>query len=255
MVEGVTKPFGNDGEVVNHVARRLRGKHRGEKDAFTYPPLGEAHRLTVIDEHFAGSPSGKADDSKRGVTLETPFVHRHGTAHHVAQHARPPRAGLDRTDVNVAGPANVVLRNPPIDPQVFWPQEDESSATPTPTQSRRGELRGINDVRRLTSAKHQRGPRCTRDEHRGLVDRTKNAVVVEVVDLRHEARGRYGAHRGSGSGTWRQRHHGPSGVLGSKCIRHPISSRSRSPFCMLWRRHAATTFVHSWRPPRERGTT
>ncbi len=38
-------------------------------------------------------------------------------------------------------------------------------------------------------------------------------------------------------------------------MRQPISSSKRSPLSMLWRRHAATTLVHSCRPPRLRGTT
>ena len=52
----------------------------------------------------------------------------------------------------------------------------------------------------------------------------------------------------------RHRHQSPCGARGTSRSRQPSSSRSRSPFSTLWRRHAATTLLQSCRPPRLRGT-
>src|SRR6478609_11202603 len=45
------------------------------------------------------------------------------------------------------------------------------------------------------------------------------------------------------------------GARGTNGSSQPISCRSRSALRWLQRTHAATTFVHSCRPPRERGCT
>src|SRR5439155_15583969 len=64
---------------------------------------------------------------------------------------------------------------------------------------------------------------------------------------------RYGSHPGS---TWPRVRRKPSdGAKGWRCRWKPASCGVLSIFLALHRRHAATTFSHTWSPPRERGST
>src|SRR5215217_8717206 len=69
------------------------------------------------------------------------------------------------------------------------------------------------------------------------------------------SRPRYGAQPGSMRPTAITIQSVSLGARGSRRRRKPASWRRRSSFWLLQRRQAATTFSHTWRPPRERGTT
>jgi len=162
------------------------------------------------------------------------------------QRVSPPRPRHHRTHVYVVRPTCIARRYPEVNPEVAGLQEYQAAPAATASQRDIVAIQGGEHLAQLTTPENRNRSTHLHNRHRRFAQLTQSCIVVEFDNLVvHEARGKYGAQSGSGSGTWRHRHQGPSGTLGSKCIRHPISSSRRSPFCMLWRRHAATTLVHS----------
>ncbi len=177
------------------------------------------------------------------------------TAHRRRQHAEPARRPTsdprrprhDARRVATAASSAGIHQSTQTSPG--W----MSTTPPPPRRRRTASAPGLADA---GPRRDWRLPSTTRDASActtvmvGSRRRRSAVVVVELGGAAgHEARGRNGAHNGCGSGTWRHRHQGPSGTRGSKWSRQPSSSIRRSPFCMLWRLQAATTFVHSCEPP------
>ena len=122
----------------------------------------------LIDEDFAGTTTGEADDPEGILTIECAFVHPY-SLDTIAQHVRPPLPDAKRTDVHVVVPPFVVAWDPPVNPEVLRPKEHEPAPPPTATNRGALNLVLIEHVNRLAPTEHQRRVLGARHVHRRYI--------------------------------------------------------------------------------------
>ena len=201
MIEGPLESVGDLFEIAQNVSRWVGVHDGGHENAFAHAPLGDADGLDAVDEYFTRSASGKTHESIRGVSLERSLVHRDLATDDAVENVGPPLAGHARAGVYVTAPPMVADGYPPIDPKVVGLHEDESATTPTSTKRYVDHSMRVEDVARLSAAQDERRAIRAHNVECRLRFPAQRVVVVELGEWRgHDARGRYGAHSGSGSG-------------------------------------------------------
>lgn len=201
MIEGPLESVGDLFEIAQNVSRWVGVHDGGYENAFAHAPLSDADGLDAVDENFTRSASGEAHESIRGVSLERTIVHRDLATDDAVENVGPPSPGHARAGVYVTAPPMVAGGYPPIDPKVVGLHEHESATTPTSTKRYVAHSMRVEDVARLSAAQDERRAIRTHDVERRFRFPAQRVVVVELGEWRgHDARGRYGAHSGSGSG-------------------------------------------------------
>lgn len=77
MIKCAVEAFGDVVKIFDHVARWLGVEHRGEKDAFADPPLGDAYGLAIAQEDLAGTTAREAHHPIFRLAIEGALIDRH----------------------------------------------------------------------------------------------------------------------------------------------------------------------------------